>query len=129
MIQAAFLLTDDGIAARLYAFLKNNWRAMAENKKPLVVTVSEYKAKRSTEQNKYYWSILNQIAGEAWINGKQFSADAWHELFKRQFIGIEELPNGDKAGISTTSLNVGEFAGYLSEVERYASADLGLILE
>jgi hypothetical protein len=129
MIHAAFLLTDDGIAARLYAFLKNNWRAMAADKKPLVVTVSEYKAKRSLEQNKYYWALLNQVAGEAWINGKQFSAEAWHELFKRQFIGMEELPNGDKSSMSSTSLSVGEFADYITQVERYASADLGLNLE
>jgi hypothetical protein len=48
---------------------------------------------------------------------------------ERQFIGMEELPNGDKSSLSSTSLSVGEFADYITQVERYASADLGLNLE
>lgn len=123
-----FVLRGDPQAQALRAFLRSNWRALAEAGKPLAVTVSEHKAKRSTDQNKRYWAILNEIAAGAWVNGKQFSADAWHEFFKAEFIGKEETPDGRQIGISTTTLDVAEFGEYMTRVEHYAAEQLGLEL-
>ena len=121
-----FVLRNDNFAQALWAFLRSNWKAMAEAGHPLAVTVAEHKAKRSVEQNKRYWALLREISGAAWVQGKQFSDEAWHELFKRQFIGMDELPNGEKAGISTTKLNVHEFGEYMQQVEEYAASQLGV---
>jgi hypothetical protein len=84
---STFVLREETHAQALWSFLKNNWNVMAWEGKPLAVTVSEHKAKRSAEQNKLYWSRLNEIAEQAWIDGKRFSADAWHEYYKQKFIG------------------------------------------
>ncbi len=91
--------------------------------------VAEHKAKRSNPQNKLYWAALHQIADHAWVDGKQYSAEAWHENFKREFIGTEELPNGATAGISTASLDVAAFSDYIERVMHYAAERLGVTIE
>jgi hypothetical protein len=73
--------------------------------------------------------VLNEIAANAWVDGKQYSAEAWHEHFKRQFIGTEELPGGSTAGISTTTLDVGAFSEYIERVIQYAAEHLGVMIE
>jgi len=128
MLLRTFILREEVNANALWSFLKANWRHTAKAGKPLAVMVQEYKAKRSGDQNRYYWRTLNEIAEQAWVGGRQFSADAWHEHFKRQMIGHEELPHGGTAGISTTSLSVAEFAEYVGKVEAYAAGELGIEL-
>ena len=123
-----FVLRADSNAQQLWAFLRNNWKAMADAGKPLAISVAEHKAKRSTDQNKRYWALLNEIAANAWLDGKQYSAEAWAEHFKRQFIGCEELPGGGSVGISTTALNVEEFSAYMTRIEVFAAHDLGVEL-
>jgi hypothetical protein len=125
-VNKTFVLHNETNAKALWAFLKANWKSMADQGRALAVLIVEHKSKRSLEQNKRYWAILRDISRQSWVRGKQFNEDAWHELFKRQFSGMDELPNGDMAGISTTTLNVKEFTDYMEEVERYAIEDLGV---
>ena len=54
------------------------------------------------------------------------AVEAWHEHFKRSLIGCDELPNGGTAGISTTTLSVGEFSEFLNKVHVYAIDELGI---
>jgi NinB protein len=86
---------------------------------------------RTIEQNARYWSrgILSQIAEKAVVGGRRFSAEAWHEQFKRQFIGIEELPSGQVIGKSSTKLGVKAFSEFVDQVEAYAVTDLGVVFE
>lgn len=123
-----FVLRDEIHCRQLYAFLRANWLAMAQAGKPVAVMVSEHKARRSSPQNRLYWAVLREIAEDVWIDGKQYSDNAWHEHFKRQFIGIEELPGGASAGISAASLSVPEFTAYLERVMQFA-AEHGVIIE
>lgn len=128
MLSRLFILRGPTECKQLHAFLKANWPACAQAGKPISVQVAEHKAKRSTEQNKLLWSVLHDIAANAWVAGRQFSADAWHEQFKREFIGCEELPNGYHVGISTTALSVEEFSNYIEQIREYASNSLGIEL-
>lgn len=121
-----FVLRDDNRAQMLWAFLKANWKQLAEAGKPLAVTVTEYKSLRSIEQNKRYWAIIRQISEQAYLNGTCYSSDAWHEHFKRMFIGSVDLPDGGTYGQSSTSLSVPEFADYMTKVEAYAASELGV---
>jgi hypothetical protein len=124
-MQRMFVLRTEEHARGLWSFLKSNWREMAAANQPLAVTVTQHKDKRTLDQNKRYWAILNEIAEQAWVAGKQYSADAWHEHFKQTLIGVIDLPNGSTVGISTASLNVEEFANYMTRVEMYATTELG----
>ena len=121
-----FILRTDANAKALYAFLKNNWRTLAAQDKPLLVVVEEYKAKRHSQQNRLYWSYLKQISAQAMLDGKYYSDEMWHEFFKGHFLGYVDLPDGRKMGESTTKLNVTQFAEYVTKVEVYA-VELGVI--
>jgi hypothetical protein len=123
------ILRGEPQALQLWFVLKSNWKAMADAGKPLAVQITEHKAKRNSEQNRLYWSLLSEIAATAWVDGKQFSKEAWHGHFAGEFIGWEDTPGGHRIPISTTTLSVGEFADYISQVQLYAVAELGIELE
>lgn len=84
--------------------------------------------KRTKPQNRRYWGrgVLAQVAEQAVVNGKLYSAEIWHEQFKRQFIGFDELPNGQIVGRSSTALTTAEFSDFCSKVEAYAATELGV---
>ena len=106
--------------ARLQPFIKS-W--LTAGKK---LTLKCGRQKRSSKQNKRYWGggILAQIAAQAVVNGRMYSAETWHEQFKRQFIGVIELPNGQVIGKSSTDLDTAEFCIFSDQVEAYAQTDL-----
>ena len=84
--------------------------------------------KRSAAQNRRYWGqgVLAQVAAQAVVNGKLYSAESWHEQFKRMFIGFDELPNGQIIGKSSTGLTTAEFCDFCTQVEAYAAQELGV---
>ena len=127
-ISRTIVLRNDSNAQSLWSLLKSNWRALADAGKPIAVTVQEHKAKRSGDQNKRYWAMLNEIAANAWLDGRQFSSAAWHAYFAAQFVGCEDLPGGGSTAISTTTLNVEEFSAYMERVMHFAATELGVEL-
>lgn len=86
------------------------------------------KMKRTPAQNRRYWGqgVLAQVAAQATVNGRLYSADVWHEQFKRMFIGVEELPNGQLIGKSSTKLTTAEFCAFCDQVEAWAASELGV---
>ena len=125
-LHRTFILRNSGLIEAVCAFLRDNAGAMAKAGTPLCVTVTEHKSKRTLEQNARYWALLNDIAANSWIEGRQFSSEAFHEFFKRRFIGCEDTPGGGTVGISTRTLNVGDFADYMMKVEQYATDELAV---
>lgn len=129
-MKQVFVLSDEFQTRRLWAFLKNNAKACAEAKKPLQVTVGEYKRNRSVEQNKMLHRLLTHIVENAWVAGRQYDLETWKEHFRRTFIGCEEytLPSGEiqQRGISTTTLDVKEFTEFLDRIQDYMINTLGL---
>lgn len=94
---------------------------------------------RSLRQNRFLWGVVyRQISERAQVNGQRYTAEAWHELFKRQFLGFEVIKApvaGRKRTTvyrrlrSTTGLTVKQMSEYLDQVIAFASTDLGLTLE
>ena len=123
-----FFLREPRHLEALLAFLDQNWKAMADQGTPMAVTLTDAKAKRSTQANRYYWALLNQIAEDAWIEGRQYSAEVWHDYMKRRFIGSIDLPGGQTMAESSASLNTAEFAKYTEQVEVCAAQELGVTL-
>lgn len=100
--------------------------AMATFPKPYLVSVGQ--PPRTPAQNRRYWGrgVLSQVAEQASIDGKKFSAEAWHEHWKQMFIGLIELPNGRVIGKSSSKLGRKGFADFCTEVEAYAATELGV---
>lgn len=111
------------IKDQLYPFMAH-W-LQAGKKLVLVVKLRT----RTGKQNKRYWGrgVLAQISEQATVNGRLYSAESWHEQFKRQFIGIIELPNGEVIGKSSADLTTAEFCDFCQQVEAFACTDLGVM--
>lgn len=90
--------------------------------------LSVARRKRTPKQNRRYWGkgVLAQIAEQAAPGGKLFDAETWHEQFKRQFIGVIELPDGSVRGMSSTAIDTKEFSEFCDKVEAYAATELGV---
>ena len=110
------------IKAQLFPFLQT----VLQGGHRWVLTVS--KRKRTKPQNRRYWGrgVLAQIAEQAVVNGKLYSAEVWHEQFKRDFIGYEELPNGQLIGKSSAGLSSADFSEFCTKVEAFAASELGV---
>ena len=110
------------IKGQLYPFLAQ----VLQGGKRWVLTVSL--RKRTKAQNRRYWGngVLKQIADQATVNGRLYSAETWHEQFKRMFIGVVELPSGEVIGKSSADLTTAEFCEFCYQVEAYAATHLGV---
>lgn len=110
------------IKAQLFPFL----RSALQGSGRWVLTVA--RRRRTKAQNRRYWGngVLAQIAQQAVVNGRQFDAETWHELLKRKFIGVVELPDGSVVGASSKGLSTAEFAEFCTQVEAYAASELGV---
>lgn len=100
------------------------------------IKCTEHQDDRSVEQNSYYWGpCLTEISEQARVLGQRYTTEAWHELFKRQFLGFE-LVKVAVAGRkrltvirrlrSTTKLKVRAMSEYLEKVQAFAADDLGV---
>lgn len=129
-----FTLKNGGVWSAVVAFVRANAAAFASRGEPLRVIVTAEERQRNLQQNRFYWgAILKSISEQAWVEGRRFDKDAWHEYFARKF-GISDelvLPDGEiiTRRRSTTQMTVGEFSTYLDEVQAYATGELGVQFE
>jgi hypothetical protein len=122
-----FVLREESDAHALYAYLKLNWRQQAAIDKPLSLSISPEKTKRSIQANAYYWGVtLKQIAEQVWISGRQFTAAVWHEEFKERFAPRIDKPFGGSYPMSTTDMTIEQFHVFNREVEVFAAQELGV---
>jgi hypothetical protein len=122
-----FVLRDDAVWERAKAFIEANRKAVL-----LSVSVSEASKPRTRDQNDYARALVREVASNAWVNGRQFSADAWWEFFAREFGPCDEveLPNGEvvKRRRSTTEMSAKAFSEFIDAIRDYAANTLGLEL-
>ena len=115
--------------------------APIDSDKPLEVIIREEQKGRSLSANALMWAgPLNDIATQAWVHGRQYSALIWHEYFKEKFLPdfpdltqvkegyrkYEETPDGKRILIgSTQKLTKHGFSLYMEQIYAYG-ADLGV---
>lgn len=113
-----------------------------DNDKPLEIVIREEVKVRGLDQNALMWvGPLDDIEKQAWVHGRQYSAEVWHEYFKEEFLPEdydEELtkegyckwdygPDGKRRLIgSTKQLTKKGFSQYLNKVEAHAATEYGV---
>jgi len=133
-----FFLREERNRDTLLGLIKN---LPLDQDKPMQVTVEPYRPVRKKSQNDLMWSgPLKDISEQAWLDGRQFSAEVWHDFMKRNLLPDEfdsELckdgyqkydfdPGGERILIgSTTQLTVKGFAQYLEALMAFG-ANLGV---
>ena len=116
--------------------------APLDGENPLEALLREEEKPRRQDHNAAMWAgPLRDIEQQAWLDGRTFKADVWHEHFKREFLPEEYdselclegyrkwdyLPTGERVLVgSTTQLKKKGFALYLLQVEAFG-ASLGVI--
>ncbi|WP_124076726.1 recombination protein NinB [Burkholderia gladioli] len=129
-----FVIRNGGIWSNVVAFVRANAKVFADRGEPLRVIVTAEERQRNAAQNRFYWgAILRSIAEQAWVDGRQFDKDAWHEYFARLYGVSDELTLPDGEIIlrrkSTSQMSVGEFSTYLNQIQAYAANNLGVEFE
>ncbi|WP_186211287.1 recombination protein NinB [Burkholderia gladioli] len=126
-----FVIRNGSIWSNVVAFVRANAKVFADRGEPLRVIVTAEERQRNAAQNRLYWgAILRSIAEQAWVEGRQFNKDAWHEYFARLYGVSDELTLPDGEIIlrrkSTSQMSVGEFSTYLNQIQAYAANTLGV---
>ena len=106
-----------------------------DEENPLQVDVHDMVVGRGLDANRYYQKRIGEIAEQAWIDGKQFAHEVWHDYAKRVWMPEEittkdgtvrskwtEAPDGKLTVISTTLLERKCFAEYTTKVESEGAA-------
>lgn len=125
--ETAYILRNEGIRTGCLSFIRElPLTALWE------VVIREYQPKRSLAQNRLYWRWMRELSnGYDDTRGKRYSPEAWHEHFKRSYLGqrVIELPLGGHKTVdeTTTDLGVRQFSEYLGRVEQDA-IELGIDL-
>jgi len=115
--------------------------APIDSEYPLEVIIRKEQKGRSLSANALMWAgPLNDIAQQAWVHGRQYSALIWHEYFKEKFLPdfpdpklvkegyrkYEETPDGRRVLVGSTSkLTKLGFSNYMEQIYAYG-ADLGV---
>ena len=120
-----YILRNKDIAQRMVDYIKAVAGPAAKSGRPIVVEIGEYQAKRSTQANARYWALLEEISGQAYVDGKRFSREAWHTYFREQYAPKEDGPAG-LTPMSTSQMDKETFQRYTTQIEVYAAETLGV---
>lgn len=126
-----FVLRSPAVWQAFVAVVKSNAKAFADRGEPLRVILTSEATKRNAEQNRRLWGfVYKAISEQAWVNGRRYDPDVWHEMLARKYGICDEvtLPDGEiiTRRKSTTQMTVSEFAEYMTRVEAYAASELGV---
>lgn len=104
---------------------------------PLEIRIGERMTTRNNDQNALMWAgPLRDISEQVWPDGVQYSAETWHEHFKREFLPEEAdidltkegyqkwvyLPSGERIlKASTGDLTTKGFSLYLEQIYAFGS--------
>ena len=82
------------------------------------VEVKPFAFNRSTQQNRKYWKIIQELGSFLGYNEGEM-----HELMKYKFLSYKQELLGDEMVVvpSSSKLTIKEFVDFLSKVERFAS--------
>ena len=134
MLYREFVLSSAAAWQALAQLVAANAKAFIDRGRPLRVIVTEDENKRTDSANRFYWgAVLTTIAEQAWVDGRQYSKDVWHEHFARLYLPHTEIvtPYGEIVSRrkSTTELTVSEFSEYLQRVQSDAASSLRVIFD
>jgi hypothetical protein len=131
-----FVLDKPSIGSMLVNFLKSNAAAFVEKGTPLRVIVTEEEMDRLDVQIAYYFGpLMKQVCEQAWVEGRQFSKEVWHEHFAKLFLPAKELvmPDGEvvvkRGSIARGQISLKKMAEFTREVEAFATTELGVVFD
>ena len=130
-LKKTYILRDENVMRLMWAFLKANAKDMADKGQPLEARITVYKKSATDPQRSLIWIINEQIAQGAWVRGRRFDAETWHEYAKRELLpeetrrGVQKwlaLPDGQRElTMSTENLDREEKSTYIDKLLAFAA--------
>lgn len=99
----------------------------------VVLTIEEYRDKRSNQANRYYWGIvIDTIHRALKESGWEITKEGTHEMLRFRFLR-EDRPIGEDGEFvttvrSTTELDRQEFGDYIEACCRFAAEYLNVVI-
>lgn len=112
---------------------KSALRALSRKGGHVVLTVTEFRDKRSNPQNRYYWKCVVDVIHRALKeSGWEITKEGTHELLRFRFLK-EDRPIGEDGEFvttvrSTTELDRQEFGDYIEACVRFAAEYLNVVI-
>ena len=142
-IDRTFVISEQRLADMAISVINGNAMGMLKDGRVMAVHIYEHKEARSNEQQSLMWIRLGEIAQQAFVDGRQYSDECWHEYAKREFLPDEDGPSkrtrkgyrkwavnpmtGERVLIgSTTQLTVFGMSEYMTQLEAFG-AGLGVM--
>lgn len=142
MMDRTFVLDSEIRVEAAARFIAANWRQMLAAGHAMALRCYEHKEQRTREQQSLMWIRVGEIAAQAWVGGRQYSDEVWHEQLKREYLPDEEgptkrcrkgyrkwdvMPSGERVLVgSTTQLTTFGMSEYMDQVMAYGAIDLGV---
>ncbi|PRE20322.1 recombination protein NinB [Burkholderia multivorans] len=120
-----YILRNKEIAQRMVDYVKAVAGPAAATNRPIVVTVEEYQAKRSSEQNLLLWSLLTEISEQVEVGGKRFSKEVWYAHYLDMYAPKQEGPRG-LVPIGSSQMTKPQFAEFVERVQAHSVTELGV---
>lgn len=121
------------IAQQIAPYCRRLW---ADGVERVAVTLQPEEDAKTVQQGRFYWGVvLRETSEQAVIGNQRYSSEAWHELFKRQFLPRVKTVTrvaGRKRPVVTTTigttkgLSVRKMSAYIEQVMAFAQTDLGV---
>lgn len=88
------------------------------------VELRKHRDRRTTDQNKYYWWIMNFVSAET-----GHTPDDLHEFYKHKFLApkIEILGETSFGYVTSTKLDTKEFTDYIEQIRQFMQ-DFGIYI-
>lgn len=89
------------------------------------VSITQYRARRSTDQNALAWKLYRAVAAET-----GYTPDEVHSLFKQRFGEPKtvKIGNVEVTEYTTREKDVRWFSDYLDRCQAFAAQELGVVL-
>lgn len=112
-------------------------RQMWEQGHPrLSVSIQPEEDAKTVQQGRFLWGVVyREMSEQATIEGQKYSAEAWHELCKRQFlprrksvtrVAGRRRPVVTTAIGSTQGIGLRKMSAYIEQCLAFGSTDLGV---
>ncbi|WP_395055203.1 hypothetical protein [Polaromonas sp.] len=134
-LQTVFIDESQAMAAirgQIAPYCKQRW---AEGCGRLSVKIEPEEDVKTVQQGNYLWGVVyKEMSEQAQIGGQKYTALAWHELCKRQFLPrvkkVSYVAGRKRPVISTTigttkGLGIRKMSAYIEACLAFGSVDLG----
>lgn len=120
-----YILRNKDIAQRMVNYVKAVAGPAAAANRPVVVEISEYDEKRSSDQNRLLWQVLTDISEQVVVDGRRFTKEGWYGHYLELFAPKEDSPRG-LVPVGSSQMKKRQCAEFITKIQADAAQEYGV---